>query len=88
MKKIIVTGGAGFIGSALIRRLVCSSEYQVLNIDKLTYAGNLKSLETISHFPNYEFLHADICNSDAMKSAFSAFQPNFIMGTLSLIKNM
>ncbi len=77
--KIIVTGGAGFIGSALCRYLVNEENVQVLNIDKLTYAANLHSLDSIADKPNYHFLKADICDRAAMYQAFADFQPDAIM---------
>lgn len=76
--KVIVTGGAGFIGSNLVRLLVLRG-HQVLNIDKLTYAGNLASLADIEGLPNYRFLHADICDAAAMQAAFAEFQPDGVM---------
>jgi dTDP-glucose 4,6-dehydratase len=76
--RIIVTGGAGFIGSALCRQLV-SEGHSVLNIDKLTYAGNLASLKSIDANPNYNFLQADILNADQMHKAFFEFKPDSIM---------
>jgi dTDP-glucose 4,6-dehydratase len=76
--KVIVTGGAGFIGSNLVRLLV-SRGHEVLNIDKLTYAGNLASLADIEGLPNYRFLHADICDAAAMQAAFAEFQPDGLM---------
>lgn len=78
-KNILVTGGAGFIGSAVIRYLINETNSNVLNIDKLTYAGNLESLDTISSHPRYQFLHADICDKSAMTKAFQDFQPNIVM---------
>ena len=60
MKKIIVTGGAGFIGSAVIRHLIESTLCDVLNFDKLTYAGNLESLASVEDCPRYQFVQADI----------------------------
>ena len=78
-KNILVTGGAGFIGSAVIRYLINETDSNVLNIDKLTYAGNLESLDTISSHPRYQFLHADICDKSAMTKAFQDFQPNIVM---------
>lgn len=79
MKTIIVTGGAGFIGSALIRYLISNTNSKVINIDKLTYAGNLSSLDSIANHPNYTFIHADICDNQAMKQAFKQHKPDFIM---------
>lgn len=78
-KNIIVTGGAGFIGSAVIRYLINETNNNVLNIDKLTYAGNLESLDSISSNPRYQFLHADICDKDSMVKAFNDFQPDIVM---------
>ncbi|WP_431482881.1 dTDP-glucose 4,6-dehydratase [Pseudomonas solani] len=77
--RIIITGGAGFIGSALIRHLLINTNHHVLNIDKLTYAGNLDSLASISNNPRYTFLHADIADSDAVNAALQRFQPDAIM---------
>tara|TARA_B100000886_G_C20425050_1_gene493531 strand:- start:2259 stop:3293 length:1035 start_codon:yes stop_codon:yes gene_type:complete len=77
--KFIITGGAGFIGSSLIRYLINETEHQVLNIDKLTYAGNLESLETISHSSRYQFSQTDICDQPKLDSLISEFQPNIIM---------
>lgn len=76
--KILVTGGAGFIGSALIRYLVSETNAKVLNLDKLTYAGNLSSLKTIDNSPNYQFIHETICNFDAIQSIINEFQPDYI----------
>ncbi len=77
--KLIVTGGAGFIGSAVIRTALESGQYQILNLDKLTYAGNLDSLSTVSGSENYFFRKVDICDRDAVAGAFSDFQPDAIM---------
>lgn len=78
-KNILVTGGAGFIGSAVIRYLINETNSNVLNIDKLTYAGNLESLETVSYNPRYQFLRADICDKVAMTKAFDDFEPDIVM---------
>lgn len=78
-KNILVTGGAGFIGSAVIRYLINETNSNVLNIDKLTYAGNLESLETVSNNPRYQFLHVDICDKVAMTKAFDDFEPDIVM---------
>ena len=78
-KNILVTGGAGFIGSAVVRYLINSTDNQVLNIDKLTYAGNLESLASVNDNPRYQFLHADICDKVAMKKAFDDFEPDIVM---------
>ena len=77
-KRCIVTGGAGFIGSELARRLVTGTDATVLVIDKLTYAGNLDSLKEISSSPRYSFLKADICDQTAMDGAFGSFRPDTI----------
>lgn len=77
--KIIVTGGAGFIGSAVIRYIIKNTDNQVLNIDKLTYAGNLESLIDVENDSKYNFKQIDICNSVAIKQAFNDFQPDLIM---------
>ena len=79
MKKVIVTGGAGFIGSALIRHLVGNQLAEVVNLDKLTYAGNLESLQSIEKSPLYHFEQADICDPVAVKRLFDDFQPDTIM---------
>lgn len=76
--KIIVTGGAGFIGSAVVRRLV-NDGHQVLNIDNLTYAGNLKSVSDVMGQPNYRYARADICSGRAISATINEFQPDAIM---------
>ena len=76
--KVLVTGGAGFIGSNLVRLLVTRG-HEVLNIDKLTYAGNFESLSDLEGRPKYRFLKADICDGAAMQAAFSGFQPDAVM---------
>ncbi|OAL82414.1 dTDP-glucose 4,6-dehydratase [Acinetobacter sp. SFA] len=77
--KILVTGGAGFIGSAVIRHLVKETEHQVLNVDKLTYAGNLESLISISDHPRYHFSQTDICDHAALTRLFASFEPDVVM---------
>lgn len=77
--KILITGGAGFIGSAVIRHIIQNTNNQVLNIDKLTYAGNLESLKEIDQHSNYEFKQIDICDTEQITSAIDAFQPHAIM---------
>jgi len=77
--RVLVTGGAGFIGSALVRHLVLDKGYEVLNVDALTYAGNLASLKLVEDKPNYRFLQANICDRAAMERAVSEFQPDRIM---------
>lgn len=77
--KILVTGGAGFIGSNLVRYLINETEHQVLNLDALSYAGNLHSLADIEAHPNYQFQQADICDLETLKQLFSRFKPEWVM---------
>ncbi len=77
-RKVLVTGGAGFIGSAVCRRLVAEGA-SVLNIDALTYAGNLQSLTTIGNAPNYRFAKIDICDRRAVAEAFATFHPDQVI---------
>jgi len=77
--RVLVTGGAGFIGSALVRYLVSEIGADVLTVDKLTYAGNLASLKPIENAPNHRFLQVDICDRVAMNDAFATFQPDYVM---------
>lgn len=77
--KIIVTGGAGFIGSALIRHLIKNTDYHVCNLDKLTYAGCPESLKEIENSDRYDFVKADICDYTAVKTLFERFKPDAIM---------
>ena len=76
--RILVTGGAGFIGSALVRHLVGETPHTVLNLDKLTYAGNLTSLQPIEDSPRYGFVQADICDAAAVRAAIGGFRPHVI----------
>ncbi|MEA1889057.1 MAG: dTDP-glucose 4,6-dehydratase [Pseudomonadota bacterium] len=78
-KTYIVTGGAGFIGSAVVRMIINTSDDIVVNIDKLTYAGNLDSLQPVADNPRYHFVQADICDAAAMTEAFSKYKPDAIM---------
>ena len=78
-KTLFVTGGAGFIGSALIRRLIEVSDYHIVNIDKLTYAGNLESLLSVADSNHYQFEQADICDAETMAALFTQYQPTAIM---------
>ncbi len=78
-KKLIVTGGAGFIGSALIRFIINNTEFSVCNIDKLTYAGNLESLPGLEENDRYNFQQVDICNKDEIKRIITDFNPNAIV---------
>ncbi|MBF6622712.1 MAG: dTDP-glucose 4,6-dehydratase [Pseudomonas stutzeri] len=77
--RILVTGGAGFIGSALIRHLIRDTGHHVLNLDKLTYAGNLESLTEVDSSDRYRFLQADIADRDRVAEALLEFQPDAIM---------
>lgn len=77
--KFLVTGGAGFIGSAVIRYLINETEHEVLNVDKLTYAGNLHNVEEVSSSPRYHFVKGDICDRELMKKTFSEYKPDKIM---------
>lgn len=77
--RILVTGGAGFIGSAVVRHLIQHTEAQVANLDKLTYAGNLESLSSVSDSPRYRFYQVDICNASAVDQVLAEFQPTHIM---------
>ncbi|MFK7733228.1 MAG: dTDP-glucose 4,6-dehydratase [Pseudomonadales bacterium] len=77
--KILLTGGAGFIGSAVVRLIIEHSEHQVLNFDKLTYAGNLESLQSIRDSSRYQFVQADICDAASVAGALEHYQPDVIM---------
>ena len=77
--RILVTGGAGFIGSALVRHLLQHTEHEVLNLDKLTYAGNLESLHSIASNSRYEFVKADIVDQATVSAVLARFQPHAIM---------
>lgn len=78
-RRIIVTGGAGFIGSAVTRHLISDLDAEVLVIDKLTYAGNLASLAPVAAKPGFHFFQADICDGEAMTRAIAGFRPDAIM---------
>ena len=77
--RILITGGAGFIGSALIRELITQTNHEVLNLDKLTYAGNLESLTSIANDTRYEFVQVDIVDQAAVSAVLTRFQPQAIM---------
>jgi dTDP-glucose 4,6-dehydratase len=76
--RIFVTGGAGFIGSALVRHLVENTSHEVLNFDKLTYAGTLSTVERVSQSNRYRFVQGDICDPQAVRAAIAEFQPEVI----------
>lgn len=78
-KKIVVTGGSGFIGSVLVRMIINETDHKVLNIDKLTYAGHLESLESIANSNRYQFEKGDICDADEINRIFSEFQLDAII---------
>lgn len=77
--KIIVTGGAGFIGSAVCRHLIANTEHQVVNVDKLTYAANLASLEPVAGSNRYRFVKLDICDAAGLRALFDAEQPDAVL---------
>lgn len=79
VSRVVVTGGAGFIGSEVVRQFVLDSDVEVLNLDCLTYAGNLSSLRDVEENPRYRFVRADICDRSALEQVFSEFRPDAIM---------
>lgn len=78
-KVFLVTGGAGFIGSAVVRHLINDTKYQVVNVDKLTYAGNLMSLALVANHERYHFEQADICDNNKITEIFAKYQPDVVM---------
>lgn len=78
-KKLLITGGAGFIGSAVIRNIINNTKHSVINIDNLTYAGNLQSLISVENDPRYTFEKVDICNSIEVLKVFNTHQPDLVM---------
>jgi dTDP-glucose 4,6-dehydratase len=78
-QRFLITGGAGFIGSAVIRFLINETDHQVLNLDKLTYAGNLESLAMVANNPRYQFVQGDICDRELVNRLFSEFKPTIVM---------
>lgn len=78
-KNVLVTGGCGFIGSELIRQLIALENYKVVNVDKLTYAGNIKNVSSVADSPDYSLELADICDKDKMGSILENYQPDIII---------
>ena len=79
MRKILITGGAGFIGSNLIRHLIEETDHSILNLDALTYAGNTHSLADIEADPRYTFSQTDVCDIDTLEKVFYEFKPDWVM---------
>ena len=79
MRRVLVTGGAGFIGSALVRHLIADTDHEVLNVDALTYAGSLAALASVAQSPRYRFVRADICDGAAVAAAFAGFRPTVVV---------
>lgn len=77
--RILLSGGAGFIGSAVLRHLIQHTQAEVANVDKLTYAGNLESLASVNDSPRYHFYQVDICDSTALEGVFAEFKPTHVM---------
>jgi dTDP-glucose 4,6-dehydratase len=77
--RIIITGGAGFIGSAVIRYIINNTDYSIVNVDKLTYAGNLESLGSIGNDARYAFEQVDICDANEIKRVFNEYQPDIVI---------
>lgn len=77
--NILVTGGAGFIGSAVVRHIIQNTTHNVLNVDKLTYAGNLESLASVADNERYQFSQTDICNREQLDQLFQEFKPHAVM---------
>lgn len=77
--RFLVTGGAGFIGSAVVRHIIKNTGYEVLNIDNLTYAGNLESLADVEGNDRYSFVKADICDKDVISTVFEQYRPDVVM---------
>ena len=78
-KNIFVTGGAGFIGSALVRHIISETNHKVINIDKLSYSGNLQSLSSIKESKSYFFEQIDICKQKELSNLFQEYKPDLII---------
>ena len=83
--KIMVTGGAGFIGSALIRNVLTRTDHSVVNLDKLTYAGNLDSLGSVKKSGRYSFENVDICDAYKVEKAFKTHTPDVLMHLVRIL---
>ncbi len=79
MKTILITGGAGFIGSNFVRHILAERDYKIINLDKLTYAGNLENLRDVEDHPNYKFIKGDIADKGFMKSVFEVEKPEAVI---------
>ena len=79
VKTFVITGGAGFIGSAVVRELIQNTPHNLVNVDKLTYAGNLESLASVEDHERYTFVQADICDASMMQQLFDTHQPDIVM---------
>ncbi|MGL5489480.1 MAG: GDP-mannose 4,6-dehydratase, partial [Shewanella sp.] len=77
--KVLITGGAGFIGSAVVRYIIRDTQDSVINLDKLTYAGNLESLASVSESERYAFEQVDICDRNELDRVFTQYQPDAVM---------
>src|SRR5438132_3638533 len=79
MKSVVVTGGAGFIGSAVVRRIILESDVYVVNLDKLTYAGNLESLAEVEGHERYRFAQIDVADGSSVRALFDEVKPDAII---------
>src|SRR5262245_25182970 len=77
--RILITGGAGFIGSAVIRHLIGETDAEVVNVDRLTYAGHLSTLESVDSSPRYEFERVNVCDAGEMRRVFEQYPPDAVM---------